>query len=167
MDGYDKLKPFGFCVHGAIDGFSRRLIWLEVLETNNNPKLISNYFLDSLKKFKKALRILRCDAGTEKSFVCLLQQFFRHDATDALARHRSVIIEKSTSNQRIERFGGYLRQQSLQWCVSFFKDLRESGRYDELNPIHCANLKFCFMDLIQTHLDRIAQNWNSRDKTPA
>ena len=22
IDGYDKLKPFGFCVHGAIDGFS-------------------------------------------------------------------------------------------------------------------------------------------------
>ena len=21
MDGYDKLKPYGFCVHGAIDGY--------------------------------------------------------------------------------------------------------------------------------------------------
>ena len=24
LDGYDKLKPFGFAIHGAIDGFSRR-----------------------------------------------------------------------------------------------------------------------------------------------
>ena len=24
MDGYDKLKPFGFPIHGAIDGYSRR-----------------------------------------------------------------------------------------------------------------------------------------------
>ncbi|KAJ7381392.1 hypothetical protein OS493_001526 [Desmophyllum pertusum] len=30
IDGYDKLKPFGFCIHGAIDGFSRRIVWLEV-----------------------------------------------------------------------------------------------------------------------------------------
>ena len=22
IDGYDKLKPFGFCIHGAINGFS-------------------------------------------------------------------------------------------------------------------------------------------------
>ena len=23
IDGYDKLKPFGFCIHGSIDGYSR------------------------------------------------------------------------------------------------------------------------------------------------
>ena len=37
IDGHDKLKPFGFSVHGCIDGFSRRLIWLEVGPTNKNP----------------------------------------------------------------------------------------------------------------------------------
>ena len=26
IDGYDKLKPFGFCIHGAIDGYSRRIM---------------------------------------------------------------------------------------------------------------------------------------------
>ena len=26
MDGYDKLKPFGFPIHGPIDGFSRRIL---------------------------------------------------------------------------------------------------------------------------------------------
>ena len=30
IDGDDKLKPFGLCIHGAIDGFSRRILWLEV-----------------------------------------------------------------------------------------------------------------------------------------
>ena len=28
IDGHDKLKPFGFSVHGCIDGFSRKLTWL-------------------------------------------------------------------------------------------------------------------------------------------
>jgi len=23
VDGYDKLKPYGFCIHGSIDGYSR------------------------------------------------------------------------------------------------------------------------------------------------
>lgn len=30
VDGYDKLKPFGFCIHACIDGYSRRILWLEV-----------------------------------------------------------------------------------------------------------------------------------------
>lgn len=33
MDGYDKLKPFGFCIHGqhgAIYGFNRRILRLDV-----------------------------------------------------------------------------------------------------------------------------------------
>ncbi|KAH3828422.1 hypothetical protein DPMN_130382 [Dreissena polymorpha] len=46
-DGYDKMKLFGFCIHGAIDGFSRKIIWLEVSDTNNDPKLIARYYLDA------------------------------------------------------------------------------------------------------------------------
>jgi len=40
-DGHDKLKPFGYSVHGCIDGFSRRLLWLEVGPTNKNPEVIA------------------------------------------------------------------------------------------------------------------------------
>lgn len=46
IDGYDKLKPFGFAIHGAIDGFSRRIMWLEVGPSNNSPKIVSRYFLE-------------------------------------------------------------------------------------------------------------------------
>jgi hypothetical protein len=28
IDRYDKLKPYGFPIHGAIDDFSRKKIWL-------------------------------------------------------------------------------------------------------------------------------------------
>ena len=37
IDGYDKLKPYGFPIHGAVDGFSRRVLWLRVVRTNNDP----------------------------------------------------------------------------------------------------------------------------------
>lgn len=166
LDGYDKLKPFGFCIHGAIDGFSRKVIWLEVSDSNNNPRLIARYYLDALKAFGKAPRILRCDAGTENTLVCLLQQVFRNEATDSFAGIRSVIVGRSTSNQRIERFWCSLRQQGIQRWIDFFKDLRDSGRFNELDPVHCENLKFCFMPLIQAHLDRIAQQWNVHDIRP-
>ena len=28
IDSYDKLKPYGICTNGCIDGFSRNIIWL-------------------------------------------------------------------------------------------------------------------------------------------
>ena len=40
IDGHDKLKPFGFSVHGCIDGFCKKLIWLKVGSSNmewNHP----------------------------------------------------------------------------------------------------------------------------------
>ena len=46
MCSYDKPKPFGFAIHGAIDGFSRRILWLEVAPSNNNPAAVAKYFVD-------------------------------------------------------------------------------------------------------------------------
>jgi len=40
LDGYDKLKPVGLCISGCICGFSRRLTWLYVYYTNNDPRVI-------------------------------------------------------------------------------------------------------------------------------
>jgi hypothetical protein len=37
----------------------------------------------------------------------------------------------------------------------FYKDLRDTCVFNDLDPIQCENLKFCFMDFIQTELDRI------------
>ena len=38
IDGYNKLKLYGFSIRGCTDGFSRRLIWLEVGITNKKPE---------------------------------------------------------------------------------------------------------------------------------
>ena len=43
LDGYDKLKPFGFAIHGAIDGYSRRILCLNVGPSNNDPRVIASY----------------------------------------------------------------------------------------------------------------------------
>ena len=45
VDGYDKLKPYGFPIHGCIDGFSRKIIWLKVCRTNNDPKIPASFFI--------------------------------------------------------------------------------------------------------------------------
>ena len=46
----DKLKPFGFSVHGYINGFSRRLLWLEEGPTNKNPEGIAKFYVDAIRQ---------------------------------------------------------------------------------------------------------------------
>ena len=48
IDGNDKLKLFGFCIHAGINGFSRKILWLKVSYTNNDPLVFCYYYLDAI-----------------------------------------------------------------------------------------------------------------------
>ena len=92
IDGYDKLKRFGFCVHGAIDGYSRRIMWLEVGPSNNNPSVIAQYFVDCVRQIGGTPRIIRADGGTENVNIAALQRFFRCNGTGAMAGEKSFSV---------------------------------------------------------------------------
>ena len=49
IDGYDKIKAYGFAIHGATDGFSRNVLWLRVASSNNNPQVIASYYMDCIR----------------------------------------------------------------------------------------------------------------------
>jgi len=44
VDGYDKLKPYGFPIHACIDGFSRKIIGLNWLNQTITLQLLHPYF---------------------------------------------------------------------------------------------------------------------------
>ncbi|KAL5509127.1 hypothetical protein EMCRGX_G004432 [Ephydatia muelleri] len=52
IDGYDKLRPCGFPIYACIDGFSRKIIWLELTSTNNDPNVVVKFFLDAVVKLE-------------------------------------------------------------------------------------------------------------------
>ena len=79
VDGYDKLKPYGFCIHGAIDGYSRRILWLEVLNSNTSSGVIAKYYPDALANLGVCPRLLRCESGTENAKLSVLRHFFRYN----------------------------------------------------------------------------------------
>ena len=76
IDGHDKLKPYGISIHGCIDGYSRRIIWLEVAATNKIPELIAKYYLDAVKQMKGKPKIIKADDGTEHSVIEPLHVYF-------------------------------------------------------------------------------------------
>ena len=157
LDGYDKLKLFGFPIHGCIDGFSRRILWLRVAHSNNDPRVISSFYLSCIKEVKGVPRILRGDRGTENVNVAGLQRFFRRNSLDNMAGNKSFLYGRSVSNQRIEAWWAFLRKSDTDWWI---RDLADVGHFDNSNPIHLNCMKFCFTAIIQDELTRIAKHWN-------
>ena len=47
-DVYDKLKPSGFPIHGCIDGYSRRILWLKETKTSSHAKVPDAYYVDTM-----------------------------------------------------------------------------------------------------------------------
>ena len=160
MDGYDKLKPFGFCVHGAIDGYSRRILWLEVGTTNNDPSVIAQYFITCVRCVGSAPRIIRADYGTENVNVATIQRFLRRDCEDAFSGLKSFLYGKSVSNQRIEAWWSTLRRSNSDWWMNFFKDMRDMGLYNDGDPLQVECLRYCFMNVLRNELHQVAKLWN-------
>ena len=160
IDGYDKLKPYGFAIHGAIDGYSRRILWVEMGVSNNNPKVILKYFIQTVSKLGKLPSVIRSDRGTENIHVEDLQKTLRAFHSDEFS-NKAFLYGKSSANQRIESWWRILRQQSMGFYINLFKDLVSQGILDTRNDLHIHALRFCFWDIIEEDLERTAIQWNT------
>ena len=89
VDGYDKLKPHGFPIHRCIDGFSRRVLWLVVCKSNNDPKIISAYLLRTIQQNQGYPTMVRTDRGTENTLAAAMQCFLRRSHDDDHASSRA------------------------------------------------------------------------------
>lgn len=70
VDLYYKVKPH---VNGCIDGFSRRMIWLNAYttrsDTSNDPKMIGGYYIEEVQHLGGCPRVVRGDLGTENGHI--------------------------------------------------------------------------------------------------
>lgn len=124
VDSYDKLKPFGICINGAIDGFSRLMVWLHAYSTNSNPKIIAGYFLAEVEKRMGTASRIRADLGTENVTMAQMQRFLRWSED----RHvnNSDISGPSNHNQRIESWWAFLRTHHAQSWINRLQELKDS-----------------------------------------
>lgn len=161
MDGHAKLSRFGFPIHGAIYGFSRKVLWLEVATTNNNPHVIAHHYLKTVKKLKCCPSIIRCDKGTENVQVEALQIAFRHLHNDEFAAEKSFIVGKSTHNQRIEAFWVHIQRLCTAHYMDLFKELQEQNVLNITNKLQLECLRYSFGPLIRYDVYRAADEWNN------
>ncbi|XP_030609254.1 uncharacterized protein LOC115796912 [Archocentrus centrarchus] len=164
LDSYDKLKPYGICINASIDGFSRKIVWLNAYTTNSNPKVIGGYYIEAVQRLRGCPRVVRGDLGTENGHVRGFQRFLvpvnPNDTLD------SYLEGASSGNQRIEYWWRFLRSQCLEFWLSLFEDIRNNGYFDG-GFLEKNLLQYCFMGPIQDELDETAQVWNAHSIRPS
>ncbi|KAJ8678652.1 hypothetical protein QAD02_014439 [Eretmocerus hayati] len=161
IDGFDKLKYFGFAITGCVDGFSRRVIWVAVGTTNNKPEVIAWHYLHAVKKEGCVPCIIRCDDGTENVKIELLQIALRTGHDDENANTRSFIRGPSTANERIEKYWRQLINHTAGFYITLFKNMEARRELDRSNPLHIEVLRYCFGPLLRSDIDRSTSEWNS------
>ena len=75
-----------------MDGFSRKIIWLFVGSTNNDPLIITSYYLKLVKENRVVPRLVRADRESENSVLGGIQKFVRRNHDDSLAGNISLIF---------------------------------------------------------------------------
>jgi hypothetical protein len=154
VDSYDKLKPYGICINGCIDGFSRKMMWLHAYKTSSDPKVIGGYFLQKTKTIGAVSTVVRADKGTENVLMGQMQRHFRRSGQDALRGEKSFMTGKSCHNQRIEYWWSFLRKECTEFWINLFHSLKDEGDYD--GSFVDQNLsQFCFMGVIQVSFSKI------------
>ena len=160
IDGYDELKPYGFSIHGCIDGFSRRIIWLKVAPSNKNPSAIASYYYSAVREMHGIPTRIRSDDGTENSIIEPIQIFLRSAHDDEFARIGNFLKGTSPANQQIESLWSQLAKDRPMWWSQFFAELSSLGFIDGSRPIVQKCLRFCFMRLLREELEEFKNRWN-------
>ena len=154
LDGHHSLIRWKLVIHGCIDGFSRRIMFLRC-SSNNKAETVLELFLNAVKSDGDLWPSrIRVDYGVENVLVC-----------DAMVKTRgegrgSFIAGPSTHNQRIERLW-----RDVFRCVSHlyyytFYGMELSGILNADDPVHLFTLHLVFLPRINQALSQFTEAFN-------
>jgi len=128
MDGNHKLIPFNLVIHGAIDGFSRAVLFLRCSD-NNRSSTVFDGFRGAVHEYGCPSR-LRVDKGGENI-----------QAARFMLQHRglnrgSVLVGKSTHNQRIERFWRDCTKEVIDFYRVLFHEIERQHFVNFIEPMN-------------------------------
>lgn len=153
LDGHHKLIRWRIVVHGAIDGYSRVVVFLKA-STNNKASTVLELFLAATQAFHYPRRI-RTDFGTENVDV----------AREMLNRYgpasNPVLTGQSVHNQRIERLWRDVHNYVTTFYKNIFYYLESMEMLDPNNEIDLYALHYLFMPRLNKALYLFVMQWNN------
>lgn len=124
MDGNHKLIQWRFVIHGATDGYSRRITFLKC-SSNNTAATVLTHFQSAVERQGLPSRI-RTDLGGENTDVW-------HYMVAQRETTEGVLVGSSVHNQRIERLWRDVFRCVLSLFYGLFKVMESDNNLDSLN----------------------------------
>ncbi|XP_039865499.1 uncharacterized protein LOC120719994 [Simochromis diagramma] len=151
IDGNHKLIRWKFVVHGAIDGYSRMLMFLQC-SSNNRAETVKALFTAAVGQFGRPLHI-RTDHGGENAQIWEDMRASRGES--------SVLMGSSVHNQRIERFNRDLNNNCSRIYAPIFYELESLGILDLENATDLFCLHYVFLPRINRTLKEFKAGYNN------
>ncbi|ROL45081.1 hypothetical protein DPX16_22884 [Anabarilius grahami] len=152
VDTNHKLIRYNIVIFGGVDGFSRKILYLNAA-TNNRASTAFSFFLEATHRHGLPSRV-RADQGVENVDIARFMFTVRGN------NRGSFISGKSIHNQRIER----LWRDVWISVSSKYYNLLHSLEEDGLLDISCTDDIFCvhfaFLSRLKRDLEVFIEGWN-------
>lgn len=153
LDGNHKLIHFHIVVHGAVDGFSRTIVFLRASD-NNRASTVLTSFKEATNLYGIPSRI-RIDRGGENVDVAEYMIACRG------SNRGTVLAGKSTHNQRIERLWRDVRKDVINYYIILFSEMEARFNLNMDHPIVIFVLHALFLNSLNDDLDQYVSRWNN------
>jgi hypothetical protein len=140
-------------VHGAIDGYSRVIVYLKA-STNNRAETVFQLFREAIRTFNLPSRV-RSDHGLENIDVARFMLQVRG------LNRGSIITGASVHNQRIERLWRDVNRAVISRFLNIFLYLEHVQWLDPDNEIHLMALHLTYIPIINQAIEQFVDEWNN------
>ena len=155
LDGHHALIRWKMVIHGCMDGYSRRIMFLRC-SANNLAETVLELFLDAVRMDGNLWPSrIRVDNGVENVLVCDAMIQARGEG-----RRVALLRDLPLTNQRIERLWRDVFRCVCHLYYYIFYAMESTGILDTDNPIHLFTLHLIFIPRINKALDEFREAFN-------
>lgn len=153
IDGHHKLIRWRFVIHGAVDGFSRTITYLQCANNNRAPTVL-DFFREGVSHFGLPDSV-RSDHGGENIGV------WRYMIVTHNNDHSCILTGSSVHNERIERMWRDVHRCVVSTFSDMFTSLEREDLLGPTNEVDLYCLHHIFFPLISKNLSEFKESWNN------